>query len=106
MLAKGGFTDGVSIAGEEGTEAVISFNPAYRAKNIDTWLKAGELLGVASSGNISNNIHGLTINFKIENNSPEDDIVSEIKNHLPDIVDEFMDEINRRTAGDYRAYSY
>ena len=106
MLAKGGFTDGVSIAGEEGTEAVISFNPAYRAKNIDTWLKAGELLGVASSGNISNNIHGLTINFKIENNSPEDDIVSEIKNHLPDIVDEFMDEINRRSAGDYKAYSY
>ena len=106
MLAKGGFTDGVSIAGEEGTEAVISFNPAYRAKNIDTWLKAGELLGVASSGSISNNIHGLTINFKIENNSPEDDIVSEIKNHLPDIVDEFMDEINRRSAGDYKSYAY
>ena len=106
MLAKGGFTDGVSIAGEEGTEAVISFDPAYRAKNIDTWLKAGELLGVASSGSISNNIHGLTINFKIENNSPEDDIVSEIKNHLPDIVDEFMDEINRRSTGEYKSYAY
>ncbi len=26
MLASGGFTDGLSIAGEEGTEAVISFN--------------------------------------------------------------------------------
>lgn len=105
LLAKGGFTDGVSIAGEAGTEAVISFDPAYRSKNIDTWLKAGELLGVAPSNNISNNIHGLSINFKIENNS-EGDIVSEIKSHLPDIVDEFMDEINRRTVGDYRAYSY
>ena len=106
MLAKGGFTDGISIAGEAGTEAVISFDPAYRSKNIDTWLKAGELLGVASSGNISNNIHGLTINFKIENNSPEEDVVLKIKDNLPDIVDEFMDEINRRSTGDYRAYSY
>ncbi len=105
MLAKGGFTDGISIAGEEGTEAVISFDPAYRNKNISTWLKAGELLGVAPSNSISNNIHGLTINFKIENSS-KDDVVSEIKNHLPDIVDEFMDEINRRSAGNYRAYSY
>jgi hypothetical protein len=105
LLAKGGFTDGVSIAGEKGTEAVISFDPAYRNKNISTWLKAGELLGVAPSNNISNNIHGLSINFKIENTS-EGDIVSEIKSCLPDIVDEFMDEINRRTAGDYRAYSY
>ncbi len=106
LLAKGGFTKGVSIAGEAGTEAVISFDPAYRSKNIDTWLKAGDLLGVASSGNISNNIHNLSINFKIENNSPEDDIVSKIKNNLPDIVDEFMDEINRRTASDYKSYSY
>ena len=105
MLAKGGFTDGISIAGEEGMEAVISFDPAYRSKNIDTWLKAGELLGVAPSNNISSNIHGLTINFKIEKSS-EEDIVSEIKNHLPDIVDEFMDEINRRTTGSYGAYSY
>ena len=106
LLAAGGFTKGVSIAGEAGTEAVISFDPAYRSKNIDTWLKAGDLLGVASSGNISNNIHDLVINFKIENNSPEDDIVSKIKNNLPDIVDEFMDEINRRTASDYKSYSY
>lgn len=105
MLAKGGFTDGVSIAGEAGTEAVISFDPAYRAKNIDIWQKAGELLGVGSS-NSSTNIQGLTINFKVESNGSEKDIVSEIKNNLPDIVDEFMEEINRRSIGNYRAYSY
>lgn len=46
MLAKGGFTDGVSIAGEAGTEAVISFDPAYRASNIANWQKAGQMLGV------------------------------------------------------------
>lgn len=45
-LATGGFTDGVSIAGEEGTEAVISFDPAYRKRNIETWEAAGKLLGV------------------------------------------------------------
>lgn len=106
MLATGGFTDGVSIAGEEGTEAVISFNPAYRNKNIDIWQKAGELLGVAPSGNINNNIHGISVNFNIKTNSSEEDIVTEIKNNLSDIVDEFMDEITRRSASGYKAYSY
>ncbi len=46
MLAKGGFTNGPSIAGEAGTEAVISFQNSQRAKNIATWLKAGRMLGV------------------------------------------------------------
>lgn len=46
LLAAGGFTDGVSIAGEAGTEAVISFDPAYRDANIRTWTMAGKLLGV------------------------------------------------------------
>lgn len=49
MLATGGFTDGVSIAGEEGMEAVISFNPAYRDQNIAIWQKAGQLLGALGS---------------------------------------------------------
>ena len=31
--ARGGFTKGVAICGEAGTEAVISFDPAYRAEN-------------------------------------------------------------------------
>jgi len=46
MLASGGFTDGVSIAGEAGTEAVISFDKAYREQNISIWRKAGQLLGI------------------------------------------------------------
>ncbi|MFR7624505.1 MAG: phage tail tape measure protein [Hominenteromicrobium sp.] len=49
MLATGGFTDGVSIAGEEGMEAVISFDPAYRDQNIAIWQKAGQLLGTLGS---------------------------------------------------------
>lgn len=46
LLASGGFTDGVSIAGEAGMEAVISFDPAYHAKNVGIWEQAGRLLGV------------------------------------------------------------
>lgn len=48
MLAKGGFTDGVSIAGEAGREAVISFQRGVRTQNIATWAQAGRLLGVSA----------------------------------------------------------
>lgn len=54
MLATGGFTDGVSIAGEEGMEAVISFDPAYRNQNIAIWQKAGQLLGTLGSSSGEN----------------------------------------------------
>lgn len=47
MLARGGFTDGVSIAGEAGTEAVISFQRGVRSDNINTWTQAGRMLGVS-----------------------------------------------------------
>ena len=46
MLAKGGFTNGPSIAGEAGREAVISFQSGARASNIATWMQAGRMLGV------------------------------------------------------------
>ena len=36
-FATGGFTNGVSIAGEAGTEAIISFDPAYRSANLSYW---------------------------------------------------------------------
>jgi len=45
-LATGGFTDGISIAGEAGMEAVISFDPAYHEENVGYWQQAGKLLGV------------------------------------------------------------
>lgn len=46
LLANGGFTNGPSIAGEAGREAVISFRPGVRGSNIDTWMQAGRMLGV------------------------------------------------------------
>lgn len=45
-FANGGMTNGPSIAGEAGTEAVISFRRGVREKNVDTWLTAGKMLGV------------------------------------------------------------
>lgn len=47
MLARGGFTTGPSIAGEAGQEAVISFDPAYRAANIGYLQEAAARLGIA-----------------------------------------------------------
>ena len=49
MLAAGGFTNGVSIAGEAGTEAVISFDPAHRSENLNYWAQAGRMLGAETS---------------------------------------------------------
>lgn len=45
-LAKGGFTNGPSLAGEAGTEAVISFQRGVRGQNIATWMQAGRMLGL------------------------------------------------------------
>lgn len=52
-LAAGGFTDGVSIAGEAGTEAVISFDPAYHDENVEYWAQAGKILGVLDAVEMS-----------------------------------------------------
>ena len=59
MLARGGFTNGPSIAGEAGQEAVISFLPGVRAANIATWLQAGRMLGMDRLLNIGGNYRGL-----------------------------------------------
>lgn len=46
-FANGGFTRGVSIAGEAGTEAVISFRPSVHDSNVENWVRAGRMLGVS-----------------------------------------------------------
>ena len=48
-FAQGGFTTGPSIAGEAGTEAVISFQQGVRQQNIDIWKMAGKMLGVSNN---------------------------------------------------------
>jgi phage-related minor tail protein len=104
-FATGGFTDGLSIAGEAGTEAVISFDRAYRNKNIGIWEKAGQMLGVSSSSS-GIEIGGLTINFDVHGGQNPNEIVSAIKDNIHDVVDELVDEMQRRTFGSYNVNVY
>ncbi len=101
--ASGGFTNGLSIAGEAGTEAIISFDPAYRSNNISTWLKAGEMLGVASSSGNSYNLGGFSFspNIYISERMSSQEIINKIKSaegEFMDIVDEFL---QRQSANSY-----
>ena len=50
-FAAGGFTNGLSIAGEDGKEAVISFNPVHRSRNVGIWQQAGSMLGINEDSN-------------------------------------------------------
>ena len=107
-FAAGGFTNGISIAGEAGTEAVISFDPAYRAKNINTWLRAGELLGVGSSGGSSYNLGGFTFSPKlyISETMSADDVISKLKSAEGEFCDMIDEWLYRKTAGSYASSSF
>ena len=107
-LAAGGFTNGLSFAGEAGTEAVISFDPAYRAKNINTWLKAGELLGVGSSGGSSYNLGGFTFSPKlyISETMTADDVISKLKSAEGEFCDMIDEWLYRKTAGSYASSTF
>lgn len=111
-LAKGGFTDGVSIAGEAGTEAVISFDPRYRNQNLENWAKAGRMLGASdgellslldnagshSSGIIEYNVGG--IEFKpqiiIQGNASKQDVVDAIREEESEFMDMLEEFFERR----------
>lgn len=56
-FATGGFTQGPSLVGESGREAVISFDPRYRQENLGYLAVAGRLLGMDdfSLGSMVNN---------------------------------------------------
>ncbi|MDE7425578.1 MAG: phage tail tape measure protein [Lachnospiraceae bacterium] len=114
MLATGGFTNGVSIAGEEGTEAVISFDPAYRQENLSYWAKAGQMLGAdnsnmitvvedaAGGGNITTEINLGGVSFSphitINGNAEKEDVLAAIREAEPeffDLLDKYI-EMKRR----------
>ena len=106
--ASGGFTNGLSFAGEAGTEAVISFNPAYRAKNLDIWQKAGQLLGVGSSSGGSYNLGGFTFSPKlyISETVSADDVINKLKDAEGEFCDMIDEWLSRKTAGSYVSSSY
>lgn len=104
MLATGGFTNGVSIAGEDGQEAVISFKSAYRDKNIDIWSQAGEMLGV-SSGNSGSNISFGDIVFAPQitstDSSSASDILSKLKEEKTAFIEFVKFELRKEMEKQY-----
>ena len=115
QLASGGFTDGVSIAGEAGMEAVISFDRAYRGDNLSYWARAGRMLGVDDSlldtletGNAGRS--GVTINVtfapQITINSTETiefDLMERLREEEENLVDMMEDMLDRRGGDRYKA---
>ena len=98
LLAKGGFTNGASIAGEAGTEAVISFDPSVRSQNLSYWAKAGQMLGalpegvsVLESGGDSNSVSIRQIVFspkiEITGNADKESIIAAIRAEYPEFID-------------------
>lgn len=93
--AKGGFTDGVSIAGEAGTEAIISFDPRYRSQNLSYWAKAGQMLGAAdfslsgTSGGDSYNMGGVTFapQITVTGMADKQSIMEAIRDEYPEFLD-------------------
>lgn len=109
MLATGGFTDGVSIAGEAGTEAVISFDPAYRNQNLSYWAQAGRMLGadvsdysISGGSQSSTNISLGGIEFApkitVTGNASKDDIVTAIEETYPEFMDMLESWLIRKGA--------
>lgn len=130
-FASGGFTAGPSIAGEAGPEAVISFDPAYRAQNLRYWATAGQMLGVddvsplmlstnrmlpdnesvsplaLTSGNTTNSTTTVieSVNFApnitINGNAEKQDIIAAIRETYPEFMDLIDEVLADREVGAY-----
>jgi len=96
MLASGGFTDGISIAGEAGTEAVISFDKAFRDKNINIWAQAGEMLGL----NIPDGIFNL---FGNKNQSEKTEKTPSFASFITDAFSSVFNSDNSQTLTNFKS---
>lgn len=113
MLASGGFTDGLSIAGEEGTEAVISFQEKYRNRNIDIWEKAGKMLGVETGGNSGGEtlvsfgdiVFSPQITVDGGGNFNEESLMEQIRKYKAEFIDFVESELKMRTKKAYGSIS-
>ena len=116
MLATGGFTDGPSIAGEAGTEAVISFDAAYRDENLSYWAQAGRMLGVddsfldtiESNGNSGGDKIELNVTYApnisingTANDNVKNDVIAALKENEEEFRDMLEDMIRQMQGGKY-----
>lgn len=97
-FANGGWTSGPSIAGEAGTEAVISLNPATRAANLQTWREAGLALGVGGgAGGLSADFSGMVFAPTISaNGSTSGDILTALRGQERAFADLIVDSLAAR----------
>ena len=118
-FAHGGFTTGPYIAGEDPrypNEAVISFNPAYRAQNIRYWQMAGHMLGASPAvaaattaggggGGAVYDFSGMIFAPKVEvrGNASKDDIIAAIRACEAEFVDTVKDMLARDAEDAYAA---
>ena len=116
-FATGGFTSGPSIAGEDPrypTEAVISFNPAYRTQNLSYWARAGEMLGAMDEGSyepissgsgtsVVYDLSGLSFSptIKVDGNTDEDALIRKLRDLEPEFIDFILEALARREGGAY-----
>ena len=109
MLATGGFTNGVSIAGEAGTEAVISFDSRYRAQNLSYWAQAGQMLGADSSdyplggGGSNVDLGGVTFapNITVTGKADKESIMEAIEAEYPEFLDMLEEYFMQRSVTVY-----
>lgn len=111
----GGFTTGPYVAGEDPSypnEAVISFNPAYRAQNLRYWERAGHLLGAtpsvaaatsAGGGGSTYDFSGMTFAPRVEvkGNASKDDIIAAIRACEAEFVDTVKSMLAQDSEGAY-----
>lgn len=125
-LAKGGFTNGISIAGEAGQEAVISFDPAHRKANIGYLQEAAARLGVAddmsinyyadrlanmgaeslttSGTTITYNLGGLVFSPTVTvagDDKDKTDIIEQLRNYHGELLELIEELLQEKEAGNY-----
>ncbi len=106
MLATGGFTNGASIAGEAGTEAVISFDPAYRRQNQGYLMTAAEMLGMTAAPKASGNTYnlgGITFSPVLQTGDKADsgNVLQQLRACLPDLMDMIEEALREKEAHRY-----
>ena len=113
-FATGGFTNGLSIAGEDPrypTEAVISFNPAYRSQNLAYWAQAGRMLGAdtadyslgTTGGGSYVDFGGVTFapNITVSGNADKESIMEAIEAEYPEFLDMLEEYLLQRSVTSY-----
>lgn len=125
-FAKGGFTNGISIAGEAGQEAVISFDPAHRQANIGYLQEAAARLGVtddmsvnyyadklADMGAESLTTSGTTITYNLGGlvfsptvtvaggDTEKESIIEQLRNYHGELLELIEELLQEKEAGNY-----